>query len=79
MTLVRPRSIARSNANRTIRSLPCSEIVLTEMPVSARISVPLVSETNRINSEVAGVPSSNSMPVYMSSMFSRTMIRSTAS
>jgi hypothetical protein len=49
------------------------------MPVSARISVPLVSETNRINPEVAGVPSSNSMPVYMSSMFSRTMIRSTAS
>ena len=62
-----------------MRSLPNSEIVLTEMPVSARISWPLVSETNRISSVVAAVPSSNSIPVYMSSMFSRTTMRSTAS
>ena len=45
-----------------MRSLPNSEIVLTEMPVSARISRPLVSATNPISSVVAAVPSSNSMP-----------------
>ena len=75
----RPSATARSNANRTIRSLPNSEIVFTDTPVSARICCPLVSATNRISSVVAGDPSSNSIPVYMSSTFSRTTIRSTVS
>ena len=57
--------------------MPDSLIDLIEMPLSSRMRRPVVSSTNRISSLTATVPISNSKPVYMPSVFSRTTIRST--
>ena len=77
MTPARPAAAAQANANRTIRSLPCSEISLTEIPLSARTVRPVVAPMNAISSATASVPISSSMPAYRSSVFSRTTTRST--
>ena len=79
VTLPRPFATAYSNARRTIRSLPYSLIVLIEMPLSSRIRWPVRSPMNAISSFAATDPCSNSMPVYWSSVFSRTTTRSIAS
>ena len=50
VTFRRPNRVAHSNANRTIRSLPCSVIVLIEMPESSRIRRPVDPSMNRIRS-----------------------------
>ena len=77
VTFRRPNRVAHSNANRTIRSLPCSVIVLIEMPESSRIRRPVEPSMNRISCCTSSVPISNSHPVYMPSVFSRTTTRST--
>ena len=77
VTLVRPRRRASSKANRTMRSLPRSLIDLIETPESSRMRRPVVSSTKPISSFTATVPISNSRPVYMPSVFSRTTTRST--
>ena len=55
-----------------------TEIGLIEIPASSWIfafgSFPRIQ---RISSSVSGLPFSNSMPAYRSSVFSRIMIRST--
>ena len=79
VTFAKPRRRASSNANRTMRSLPCSLIDLIETPESSRMRRPVESSTKPISSFTATVPISNSRPVYMPSVFSRTTTRSTVS
>ena len=77
VTFLRPYLRAYSKAYFTMRSEPVIEIGLIEMPESGRIVLPLSFLISAISSAVSGLPCSNSQPRYRSSVFSRTMTRST--
>ena len=79
VTFVRPCA-TRPLESRTARSarLPCSGSCLIEMPDVLADRRPVFLPMNSISSFVAGVPFSNSIPVYMPSVFSRTTTRSTS-
>jgi hypothetical protein len=61
VTLRRPLARAYSNAARTMRSDPKTEIGLIEMPASSRTLAPSCSRSAR-SCAASGVPFSNSMP-----------------
>ena len=77
VTFLRPCLRAYSKAYLTIRRVPVIEIGLIEIPESGRIVLPLSRLMSAISSAVSGLPFSNSQPRYRSSVFSRTMTRST--
>ena len=54
-------------------------MALIDRPESARITLPVVRSMNPISSAVGGAPCSNSIPVYESSVSSRTTTTSTPS
>src|SRR6266540_2899088 len=73
----RPCDRANSNAKRTIRRAPVTEMGFTVTPASFRISWPNSSSFRR-SSSVSGAPRSNSIPAYRSSVFSLMTTRSTS-
>ena len=79
VTFRRPLARACSNANRAILRLAVSLMALIDRPESARIALPVVRSMNPISSAVRGAPCSNSIPVYESSVSSRTTTTSTPS
>ena len=78
VTRWRRRERANSNANRTIRCAPNTLIGFSVMPASSSNSSPPTSWSCRLSAAVSGEPRSNSIPWYRSSVFSRTITRSTS-
>ena len=76
VTFLRPQRRAYSNAYSTIRRDRAMEIGLIEMAESAANGFWPDASTNLFSSTTSGEPSSNSMPAYRSSVFSRTITRS---
>ena len=78
VTFRRPCARTYSSANRTIRRAPVTEIGLTVNPESSRSSRPESRRSSSRSSSASGVPFSNSIPWYRSSVFSRITTRSTS-
>ena len=75
VTFRRPCARTYSSANRTIRRAPVTEIGLTVNPESSRSSRPESRRSSSRSSSASGVPFSNSIPWYRSSVFSRITTR----